>query len=181
MNSVILYIAASLDGYIARLDGAVDWLDVVAAEGEDYGYSAFYESIDSVIMGSKTYEEIIQVLSPNEWPYAGKLSYVLSGRGFQNSNPEIVISAQSPAEALAGLNEAGAQRIWLVGGGALAASMLALDLIDEIILSIIPMTLGEGLPLFPSLDQAERGFELLATKGYPSGLVQIHYRRARPR
>lgn len=180
MSCVILYIAASIDGCIARLDGAVDWLDVVAAEGEDYGYTSFYASIDSVIMGSKTYEEIIHVLSPDEWPYAGKRSVVLTRRALKSSDPQIVISAERPDVALARLKAAGAQRIWLLGGGALVASMLALDLIDEIILSIIPMTLGEGLPLFPALGQTERSFELLETKGYASGLVQIHYRRPRP-
>lgn len=187
MSKVLLYIAVSIDGYIARPDGAVDWLDMAAGDGEDlemaagdpedYGYTPFYESIDSLIMGSKTYEEIMHVLSPDEWPYPGKRSYVLSRHALKSSNPEIVITAQSVTEALSALNAAGAQTIWLLGGGALVASMLAQELIDEIILTIIPVTLGEGLPLFPAQGQPEQKFKLLEAKGYPSGVVQIHYRR----
>ncbi len=179
MAKVILYIAASIDGYIAREDGAVDWLDVVAAEGEDYGYTAFYEGVDALIMGSKTYEEVL-LLSPGEWPYAGKLSYVLSQRDLTTDNGEIVITAQPVKDVAAKLKAGGMETIWLLGGGALVASMLALDLIDEMILSIIPLTLGEGVPLFPRQGQGERKFELLETKGYRSGLVQVRYGRKQP-
>ena len=176
MAKVVLYIAASIDGYIAREDGAVDWLDVVAGEGEDYGYTAFYESVDALIMGSKTYEEVL-ILSPGEWPYAGKLSYVLSQRNLTTDNAEIVITAQPVEDIVAELEADGMETIWLLGGGALVASMLALDLIDEMILSIIPLTLGEGVLLFPRQGQGEREFELLETKGYGVGLVQVRYRR----
>jgi dihydrofolate reductase len=177
MAKVILYIAASIDGYIAREDGAVDWLDVVATEGEDYGYPAFYEGVDALVMGSKTYEEVL-LLSPGVWPYAGKLSYVLSQRNLTTDNAEIVITPQGVEDVLAQLEGHGMETVWLLGGGALAASMLALDLIDELILSIIPVTLGDGLPLFPRQGQGERKFELLQTKGYASGMVQVHYRIA---
>jgi dihydrofolate reductase len=175
MSKVILYIATSIDGYIARENGAVDWLDLVHIEGEDYGYTAFYESLDALIMGSKTYEEVIEVLSPGVWPYAGKLSYVLSRRDLVTDNAEIVISPDGAQNVVAKLKGDGRQRIWLLGGGALTASMLALDLIDEIILSIVPVTLGKGLPLFPRQEQGEKRFKLLETKGYASGLVQIRY------
>ena len=179
MAKVILYIAASIDGYIAREDGAVDWLDVVAGEGEDYGYGAFYETVDALIMGSNTYEEVL-LLSPGEWSYAGKLSYVLSRRDLTTDNAEIVITADSVEDVVAQLKGDGMETIWLLGGGALTASMLAQDLIDEMILSIIPLTLGTGLPLFPRQGQGERKFELLETKGYGSGVVQVHYRRKQP-
>jgi dihydrofolate reductase len=175
MAKVILYIAASIDGYIAREDGGVDWLDVVATEGADYGYTAFYEGVDALIMGSKTYEEVL-LLSPGKWPYVGKLSYVLSRRDLKTDNAEIVITSAGAEEVVAQFKEAGMETVWLLGGGTLTASMLALDLIDELILSIIPVTLGKGLPLFPRQGQGERKFELLETKGYASGLVQLHYR-----
>ena len=179
MAKVILYIAVTIDGYIAREDGAVDWLDMVAVDGEDYGYAAFYEGVDALIMGSKTYEEVL-LLSPGEWPYTGKLSYVLSRRALTTDNEEIVITSEAVEDVLAQLKGGDMETIWLLGGGVLTASMLALDLIDEMILSIIPLTLGNGLPLFPRQGQGERKFELLETKGYGSGVVQVHYRRKQP-
>ena len=174
MGKVILYIAASIDGYIAREDGAVDWLDMVAMEGEDYGYTAFYEGVDALIMGSKTYEEVL-ALSPGVWPYVGKLSYVLSRRRLTSENLEIVITAETAEDVVAKLKREGAGRIWLLGGGALTASMLELDLIDEIILSVIPVMLGKGLPLFPRQELGDKKLELVETKGYGSGLGQLHY------
>jgi len=113
MGKVVLYIAVSIDGYIARDDGTVDWLDVVAAEGEDYGYTAFYEAVDGLIMGSKTYEEVVLVLSPDEWPYAGKHSYVLSQRDLRTDNPEIVITSEMVEDVVAKMKAGGLEMIWL--------------------------------------------------------------------
>jgi dihydrofolate reductase len=177
MGKVVLYIAASIDGYIARENGAVDWLDLVAVEGEDYGYAAFYDSVDALIMGSKTYEEVVQVLSPGSWPYPGKFSHVLSSRQLATGNPEIVVTSQPLEDVVADLQANGKEMIWLVGGGALVAAMLAKDLIDEIMLFIIPLTLGSGLPLFPPTRQEEKSFELVEVKGYQSGVVQVRYRK----
>ncbi|MFC1607718.1 dihydrofolate reductase family protein [Candidatus Latescibacterota bacterium] len=175
MGNVILYIAASIDGYIARENGAVDWLDMVEVEGEDYGYVKFYDTIDSLVMGSTTYE---QVLGFGDWPYPGKQTYVLTGRALETVNPDITITADPPEKVVADMTASGHENTWLVGGGRLTVSILSLDLVDEIILTIIPVILGNGIRLFPESFAVDRTFELLSTESFPSGLVQLHYRKS---
>ncbi|MGJ5631641.1 dihydrofolate reductase family protein [Nostoc sp. CALU 1950] len=175
MTKVTLYIAASLDGYIARSDGGIDWLSILDIEGEDYGYTAFYESIDAIVMGSKTYEV---GLGFDKWPYPDKKSFVFTQRHLKSDREDVVFVSDTIQQALANIEAQGLENIWLVGGGALINSFLQHNLIDEYIISIIPTILGGGIQLFPPPTPEEK-LELIHSKQYPSGLLQAHYKPIR--
>ena len=172
MTKVTLYIAASLDGYIARSDGGIDWLSILDTEGEDYGYTAFYESIDAIVLGSKTYEV---GLSFDKWPYPEKKSFVFTQRPLQSVREDVVFVSDTVKPALANIEAQGYENIWLVGGGALINSFLQHSLIDEYIISTIPIILGDGIRLFPP-PSPEEELELISSKQYSTGLLQVHYR-----
>ncbi|MEH2242989.1 dihydrofolate reductase family protein [Nostoc sp.] len=173
MRKVTLYIAASLDGYIAHSDRKIDWLSILNIEGEDYGYTAFYESIDAMVLGSNTYEV---GLSFDEWPYPEKKSFVFTQRQLKSDRENVVFVSDTVKQALANIEAQGFENIWLVGGGALINSFLQHSLIDEYIISTIPIILGSGIHLFPPPSPEEK-LELINSKQYPSGLLQAHYRR----
>lgn len=173
MIEVIYYVAASVDGYIATPDGGIEWLPPLEATGEDYGYAAFYASVDALLLGSRTYE---QVEGFAEWPYPGKPCWVFSRRQIETARPEVAVTDQDPRDVLREMEAQNVRRAWLVGGGALAASFRARGLITEYIVTIIPMILGAGIPLFASSGPQEP-LTLVESKPYPSGLVQLTYRR----
>lgn len=157
---IIYYVAASLDGLIATPDGGIDWLRPYEGTGEDYGYAKFYASIEAVLLGRATYEKCLEF---PEWPYAGKPYWVFS-RGNGNT----------PASVVAEMKGRGLRRAWLVGGGKLAAAFRAEGLISEHIISIVPVLLGAGIPLFdgPGPTQPLR---LLSSRSYANGIVQLRY------
>lgn len=157
-NNVVLYIAMSLDGYIARPDGAVDWLDDVEGEG-DNGYGEFYSQVGTVIMGRKTYEEVLRLT--DEFPYAGKTCYVLS-RQTKESSPHVTFTEEELESLVSRLKKESEGYVWLVGGGQLVKQFLEKQLIDEIQLYIIPKLIGEGIPLFPD-GTPPADFELTST------------------
>lgn len=171
MPTIALYIAASLDGYIARPDGDIDWLSIVDGFDDDYGYAAFYKSVDALLMGSKTYT---QVCGFGDWPYPDKKTYVLSSRKISSDLPDVQIIPPDIEIMLESIRRY--NKVWLVGGAQLVNSLHQAGVIDEYILSIIPIILGEGIPLFiPPL--AEQQLKLVSSESYSSGLVQLHYLR----
>lgn len=166
---VILFIACSIDGYIARKDGGIDWL----FSDQDYGYTPFRKSYDTVIMGRKTYE---QVLSFGPYPDADCTTLVLSRSRAGVTDAHARFTDMDVRDIISGVRGQPGKDIWLVGGGEVIREFLAADLVDEIVLSIHPLVLGEGLPLF--LPQpAERRYETVDAMAYRGGLVQIRYRR----
>ena len=172
MRKVILYIAASLDNFIARPDGNVDWLSSpeFLIPGEDYGYGDFYLTIDTTLMGNSTYRFIQEQDVP--FPYPDKRNYVFS-RSAQNRDTEFVnFILEDPADFVRRLKQETGQDIWLIGGGQINGILLNNGLIDKIILTIIPLTLGEGIPLFHG-KYKEVKFNLEASKSYQSGIVQL--------
>lgn len=176
MPPITLYIATSLDGYIARADGGIDWLDRVDGfdengVDEDYGYQAFYDSVDALLMGSSTYT---QVLGFGDWPYPDKPTYVFSSRDLANTLKDVQIVPPDIQTTLPLLNCH--KKAWLVGGGALVKSFHQAGLIDEYIISIIPVVLGAGIALFQA-PLTEQPLTLMSTQTFPSGLVQLHYRK----
>ena len=173
MAKIALYIATSLDGYIARPDGGIDWLSIVERAGEDYGYAAFYESVDAVLMGSKTYE---LCLGFSAWPYPGKKAFVFTQRRLKSDRDDVIFVSPDVRKALTEFETQGLKNLWLVGGGALTGAFLQQGLIDEFIISVVPIFLGDGIRLFPA-PGAEARLELVGSTSYPSGLVQAHYRR----
>lgn len=167
----ILYIATSIDGYIARPDGSVDWLNVAQSETEDYGYNAFYDSVDALVMGSNTYQQMIDA---DKWPYDEKPSYVMSDKSLPRLSGEVRVVSGSVYVVQDLLVEQQFERVWLVGGGELASAFQDARLIDEYIISIIPVVLGDGIPLFRSVDDGQT-VDLAETKHYDTGVVQLHY------
>ena len=171
MRQVILFIATSLDGFIARPDGGIDWLFT----DRDYGYAAFYEGVDAVILGRKTYE---QVLTFGEFPYSGKECYVFTRTPVKGRDDRVVFVDQDPAVLIGRLRERPGRNIWLVGGAALAREFAVRDLIDEYIISVHPLILGSGIPLCKEPYPPAR-LTLVDCTTFPSGLVQLTYSRLR--
>jgi dihydrofolate reductase len=174
MSEVVYYVATSLDGYIATPDGGVEWLEPFESGPEDYGYSAFYDSVDAVLLGSRTYE---QSLSFGEWAYPGKPCWVFSGRLDSPAPQGVTVTGRSPFEVVAELSERGIGRAWLVGGGSLAASFRDAGLITELIVSIMPVILGGGVPLFWAAGPQTR-LHLMDSTVYDDGVIQLVYRLA---
>jgi dihydrofolate reductase len=164
-----VYIASSLDGFIARRNGALDWLSMALRPNEDYGYRRFHDSVDTMIVGRKTYDV---VLGFGEWPYAGKRCVVLTHRPLGPRHGEEFFDG-SPAELVERLGKEGAKRAY-VDGGAVIQQFLAADLVDDITLSIIPVLLGDGVPLFGAIGREVR-LRHSASRSFESGLVQIEY------
>jgi len=163
-----VFLATSVDGYIARADGSLDWLDSV--QGPDYGFAAFYASIDTLVMGRATYET---ALGFGEWPYAGKRVVVLTHRALAPRS-DVAFASGAPAEILARLGEA--RRVY-VDGGDVIRQFLAAGLIDDLTLSIVPMVLGGGIRLFAG-GEGEQALVLDSSQAWPTGLVQLRYRIA---
>ena len=167
-----VFIATSLDGYIARPDGGLDWLPTDSSAG-DHGYSAFMEGIDAIVMGRATYE---MVLTFGAWPFT-KPVVVLSSKGIALA-PElegkVVTMSGSPAEIVAHCAERGWLNLY-VDGGVTIQRFLAAGLIERLILTRVPVLIGAGLPLFGAMSQDIR-LEHRHTQAYPSGLVQSEYR-----
>jgi len=166
MKKIIVYIASSLDGYIARENGDIDWLP----ENTAFGYDEFYKTIDTVVMGKNTYK---QVLTFGEYPYKDKSSYVFTRNNDQtkDENTEFVSDVDKFVKKNISNSE---KNIWLVGGAEIISSFLNRGFVDEIILSIIPVVLGKGISLFKNI-QNEVKLELIKTTDYDK-LVELHYR-----
>lgn len=167
---ISIYIATSIDGYIARPDGSLDWLDRVGGFDEDYGFQSFLNSIDGLIIGRKTYEVATTVPDP----YPGKRVVVLS-RSLERVKAGMELYCGDLQELLARLQREGIRHIWVDGGTALS-QFLSAQLVDTMILSIIPVVLGSGIPLFSAIEK-EIPLRLLSSQSYPSGLVQLQYER----
>ncbi len=172
MKKFILYIATSLDGYIARLDGSIDWLPSPEVDGEANSYTKFYNSIDALVMGSKTYE---QVLGFGDWVYPGKLSYILTSRDLSTPRHDIFFVKGGIPEVIENINNQGYQRVWVVGGGKVASSFISQGLIDEYIITVIPIILGSGISLYQSVPEVK--LDLIELKSYSYGMVELYYRK----
>ena len=175
MRKVILFIATSLDGFIARSSGDVDWL--FQDQDQDYGYEALIAGTDTVVMGRRTYD---QILSFGDYPYRGMSGYVFSTTrsGERDENVEFV--SGDVARFIAGLKtgpgEISEKNIWLVGGGELNQAFLEQGLIDEFIVSIHPVILGEGIPLFQGNSPSQE-LSFRHCRSFENGLVQLTYAR----
>lgn len=165
---ISVYIAMSIDGYIARKDHSLDWMDRVGGFDEDYGFQQHLSSIDALIIGRKTYEVATTVTDP----YPGKRVVVLS-KSLQTVREGMELYSGDLAELVARMHSEGVKHIW-VDGGVTITQFLSLGMVDTLTLSIIPIVLGSGLPLFHLIDK-EISCRLLSSQGYASGLVQVKY------
>lgn len=166
--TVTLFIATSLDGKIAGPDDDVSWLFTDA----DYGYSSFYSEVDALVMGRGTYKVVNTF---GEWPYKGRRTYVVSRKETPEiTTPDTIAFCGTLPDLIEKLDEEGRQKVWLVGGGELVTSFLQQGLLDELVVSLHPVLLGKGVPLFPaSFPRAI--LDLKSVMSYDSGLVQLRY------
>ena len=165
MKKVILYIASSLDGYIAREKGNIDWLPQI----DTLEYDKFYQTIDVVIMGKTTYD---QVLTFGEYPYKDKRSYVFT-RNQNSVKDENVEFTSSIDEFVKDILPNVDGNIWLVGGGQIISTFVNHGIIDEIILSIVPIILGKGIPLLRNI-QKETKLKLIKSINH-NELIELHF------
>lgn len=171
MRKIIVYIATSADGYIARPDGDVGWLDRPRSAG-DYGMAAFYKSIDTVLMGRRTYEIAVKL---GQTFYPGKKNYIFSRTPRRGRTPNVEFATDEVGEFARRIRSTEGKNIWLVGGGELIAAFLDEQQIDEFIIHIIPIFIGEGIPLLHARHRAVP-LALLSSRRYSDGVERLHYR-----
>ncbi len=169
--TVAVYIASSVDGFIAEKNGGIDWLHDAqyAIPGEDFGYVDFMRDVDCLVMGRNTYEKVLEF---DTWPFAGKRVVVLSRT--LRTLPEGVaaeLSAEAPVDMLARLRAEGVQKVYVDGGQAIR-SFLRAGLVTELTLTVVPVLLGAGLSLFGELG-VRLGLRLGRTRAYANGFVQM--------
>jgi dihydrofolate reductase len=175
MRSVVLGLGISLDGYIARPNGAVDFLLMP----KDYSMAPFFAGIDTAIMGRKTLDAARQMGSGSIGD-ASMTTYVFSHSLPPGERDGLVFVNQPPETLITQLKKRPGKNIWLMGGGELAREFLRADLVDELSLGIVPVLLGEGIRLFPS-GFPQREFALLENNTYSKGMIELKYKRQRSR
>jgi len=173
MRKVVLGLGISLDGYIARPDGAVDFLFMP----KDYSMGPFFATIDTAVMGRKTYDVALK-MGGGSYGGSGMKSYVFSHSQPPGERGGVTSVNDSSKSFIEKLRKRSGKNIWLMGGGELARSFLKEDLVDELYIGIVPVLIGEGLPLFPSAFP-QREFSLLENKTFSQGLIALKYARAR--
>jgi len=169
-----VFIATSVDGYIAGSEGDLDWLSCVDKAGEDYGFAAFMERIDTLLLGRNTYDA---VLGMKAWPYAGKSCFVVTHRPVEASRYGVEFVSGSTDAIVAALRQAEAQSVY-VDGGQLIQQWLDAGLVDEITISIVPVLLGQGIRLFPG-GFRNQALKLTRCLQHETGLVQLTYEKER--
>lgn len=178
MGKIVLYLAISVDGYLADEQGGVSWLSGDGSEPDAPGsYPAFWDTVDAIVMGWTTYHQVVTELSPNSWPYEGRPCYVVTHR--QEANRKGIFFWHGDLTTLVDkLKAEYAGTVWICGGASVAGQLLKENRIDQLWLSIIPTVLGEGIRLFPELSQ-ELPLKLVETK-HGNGIVDLVYERRRP-
>jgi len=170
-RKVILGLGISLDGYIARPDGSVDFLFMP----KDYSMGSFFKTIDTAILGRKTYEDGLKMGGT----FTGSIKYfVFSKTQPPGERNHVTFTNDSPSGVLAEIRKKPGKHIWLMGGGILIRDFLKEDLVDELYMGVIPTLIGEGIPLFPS-GFPQREFDLIENKTYSQGMIGLRYARAR--
>ena len=172
MRKIVLSVGASIDGYIARKNGAVDFLFMP----KDYSMAELFASVDTAMMGRKTFEAGLKM-------GGGSFSSPLKTYVFSKAKPAgerqgVTFTRKTPARLTAELRKQAGKNIWMMGGGEMARAFLKADLVDELYMGVVPVLLGSGIPLFPG-GFPQRGFELVENKTYSRGLIAVRYRRKR--
>lgn len=174
MNSrkVILYIASSLDGFISKPDDDLEFLNLVQKENEDYGYNDFISTVDMVIVGRKTYDWVMK--NAPDFSHNDKETYVIT-RTEREKKGNITFYNGSLIDLISELKTKSGKNIFCDGGAEIVNELLKNKLIDEMVLSIIPIMVGNGTKLF-NLDIPEQELILSSAKSFETGLVQLHYK-----
>jgi len=177
MRNVILLAGITLDGYIARPDDSIDYLEMTK-EGEK-GLTALFASADTVIMGRKTYDVAVKLGGGTYQPPGPKTeTFVFSHTQPPGERRGVIFTRQSPAAWLKRIRARRGKHILHMGGGELARAFLQADLIDELFLGVVPILLGDGIPLFPA-GFPQRDFTLVENRSYSKGQIGLRYRRVR--
>ncbi|WP_449623040.1 dihydrofolate reductase family protein [Robertmurraya sp. Marseille-Q9965] len=169
-RNIVLFIASSLDGYIATKDDSLEWLFKVEGEG-DNGFSEFYETVDTVIMGKKTYDWLINQ-KLEEFPYKNKACYVFT-RSSTEVNEDAKFVNEDVVQFTNTLKAQEGKNIWIVGGGELLHSFIKEKLVDEMIITVAPQIIGEGIPLFKA-GNYQIELKLRGTRTF-NQFVELHY------
>ena len=174
-RNTVLFIAMSLDGYIADANGGVDWLEGQnPEEGDGNSYDNFIREIDTVVMGWNTYRQIATELSPQQWVYEGLTSYVLTHRKIEKMDG-IIFTDESPCWLVRRLRRKPGKDIWICGGASTAGQLMKEGMIDRYHISIIPTLLGSGIRLFDSL-KGQTKLKLVRSQVY-NGIAELVYER----
>jgi len=176
MAKITLYTACSIDGFIARPNGSLDWLYAIPNPDKiDYGYSDLLDKTSCIIMGRKTYSEVLSF--GIERPYSGKKTYIVSNnKSFKPETPDTEKLSGDIEEAVKKIKDETHKDIWLVGGGQIVAYFLNNDLIDKMIISVVPTILGDGIALFPNKPK-ETSWTLLEHTAFSTGIINLTYEK----
>ncbi|MEO0469929.1 MAG: dihydrofolate reductase family protein [Bacteroidota bacterium] len=173
MRKLILYSATSLNHKIAAADGGVAWLDSIPNPGQsDYGYYAFYDRIDTTIMGNATYQQVISWDIP--FPYPDRTNFVLTRDSAHQDTEHVQFVSGDVVDFVKILKQQPGKDIWLIGGGQINTLLFNAGLIDEMIIHVMPILLSGGIDLFEGLP-AQQQLRLVAQKAYESGVLELHY------
>jgi dihydrofolate reductase len=170
MRKLIAYLATSADGFIAREDGDVAWLDRPRPKGS-YGMAGFYASVDTIVMGRATFDFARRF---GEGGSPGKATYVFSRTLDPGAFPQVTVVRESPAEFAARMRASPGKDVWLMGGAELFGSFLDAGEIDDLIVHVVPVLIGQGIPLL-SPHRREQALTLQSSRRYPDGVVRLHY------
>ena len=170
-RKLCLFIAMSLDGFIAKPDGDIGFLSLVEKEGEDYGYFAFMDTVDTVILGRKTYDKVLSMVA--ELAYGERDVYILT-RTPRPDSGKIKFYSGDLAELITNLKKQSGKSIFCDGGAETVSQFLQKELFDELVISIIPVLLGDGIKLFGK-SLPEQKLQLISSKSFEKGLVQLHF------
>jgi dihydrofolate reductase len=179
-RKIIVSIATSADGYIARPDGGVEWLDRPRPRG-NYGMGAFFESIDTILWGRKTYEVALGFTGGKGVGSGSRVkNYVFSRRPPKSHPPDVEFVRESVSAFAKRLRAAPGKNVWMMGGGELIGSFLDAGEIDEFVIHVIPKLIGEGIPLLGPRHRLVP-LKLLSVRRFPDGVVKLHYAVRRKR
>jgi dihydrofolate reductase len=175
MRKISLFIAASLDGYIAKPNDDLSFLKLVEKEGEDYGYAEFTDTIDTLIIGRRTYDYVLKEIGSSHYDNGKRDVYVIT----RTERPQIgrtIFYTGNITELVKRLKSEKGKNIYCDGGAEVINELLKHDLIDELIISVLPVLLGNGTRLFKD-GRPEKILEFIEAKTFDTGLAQLHYKR----
>lgn len=175
MRKLSLFIAMSLDGYIAKPNDDLSFLKLVEKEGEDYGYATFTETVDTIIIGRKTYDYVCKEIGHSHYDNGQRDVYVVT-RTERSPVGRTSFYTGDLAELIHRLQSEKGKNIYCDGGAEVIHTLLRQNLIDEFIISVVPVLLGDGTRLFQD-GRPEHILELISAKSFDTGLTQLHYRR----
>ena len=175
MRKISLFIATSLDGYIAKPNDDLSFLKLVEKEGEDYGYAEFTDTIDTLIIGRKTYDYVVKEIGPSYYDNGQRDVYVIT-RTKRPQSGRTIFYTGNIVELVRQLKSEQGKNIYCDGGAEVINELLKHDLVDEFIISVIPILLGNGTRLFKD-GRPEQMLECIEVKTFETGLTQLHYKR----